>query len=110
MLPGASSAIPPTQYLLSVPNGTQLATRAVARVPVGSSSRKISVPGFSGRESRTPQPWVLTTSVGLAYEYVFMASRLVTRRGIWARIRVLRRPESVVLSVESIGEVRLRIL
>jgi hypothetical protein len=45
-----------------------------------------------------------------ASENGFMASRLVTRSGIWARIRVLRRPESVVLSVESIGEVRLRIL
>ena len=61
-----------------------------------------TLPGFSGRVSRTPQPWVLITSVCPASENGLAASRQVTRSGIWARIRVLRRAASADFSVESI--------
>jgi len=91
---GSSSAIPTSQYLPSVPSGTQLATRAGALVPPGSSSSKTASPGSSGWLRRTPHPSVFTTRVWQCSLNGTAGSRLARRKGICARIRVLRRSAS----------------
>ena len=53
------------------------------------------IPGSRARDRRTPQPCVFSTRVCPASENVTAGSRLVIRSGIWARIRVLRLPESI---------------
>ena len=91
---GCSNAIPTNQYLLPVPSGTQFATRAGALVPPGSSSSRTDSPGSRGRLRRTPHPSVFTTRVWHCSVNGVAGSRLVRRKGIWARIRVLRRSAS----------------
>ena len=91
---GSSSAIPTSQYLPSVPSGTQFATRAGALVPPGSSSSKTGRPGSSGWLRRTPHPSVFTTRVWQCSLNGTAGSRLARRNGICARIRVLRRSAS----------------
>src|SRR5262249_53848567 len=63
MFPGCSRAMPTSQMFPPVPRGTQLATRAGALVPPGSSSSRTDKPGSRGLLSRTPQPSVFTTRV-----------------------------------------------
>src|SRR5947199_4362869 len=99
IFPDSSSASPTIQNL--TPSGTQFATNAVAVRPPGSSSSWTGTPGSKGRDSRTPQPSVLTTSVWHCSENWMAGSRLVTRRGICARMRVLRRSASYDLALDS---------
>ena len=99
IFPDSSSASPTIQNL--APSGTQFATNAVAMRPPGSSSSRTGTPGSKGRDSRTPQPSVLTTSVWHCSENWMAGSRLVTRRGICARMRVLRRSASYDLALDS---------
>jgi hypothetical protein len=94
IFPGSSSAIPTSQYLPSVPRGTQFPTRAGALVPPGSSSSKTGRPGSSGWVRRTPHPSVFTTRVWQCSLNGIAGSRLARRKGICARIRVLRRSAS----------------
>jgi len=94
IFPGSSSASPTSQYLPPVPSETQLATRAGALVPPGSSSSKTGRPASNGWARRTPHPSVLTTSVWQCSLNGTAGSRLASRKGICARIRVLRRAAS----------------
>ncbi len=91
ILAGSSKASPTSQYLPSEPSGTQLATRAKALLPAGSSSIRTDKPQSTGRDKRTPQPSGLTTSVWQRSLSCMVGSWLVTRIGSCARIRVLRR-------------------
>src|SRR5207244_11794926 len=99
IFPDSSSASPTIQNL--APSGTQFATNAVAMRPPGSSSSRTGTPGSKGRDSRTPQPSALTTSVWHCSENWMAGSRQVTRRGICARMRVLRRSASYDLALDS---------
>ena len=99
IFPDSSSASPTIQNL--TPSGTQFATNAIAVRPPGSSSSRTGTPASKGRDSRTPQPSVLTTSVWHCSENWMAGSRLVTRRGICARMRVLRRSASYDLALDS---------
>lgn len=90
-LAGESNPSPTIQYLL--PSETRIleATLAVMLPPEGSSSMRTIDPGFSGRDSRTPQPFGFTSSVWQRSENLFVESRLVMRKGICARTLVPRR-------------------
>lgn len=99
---GCSSAIPTSQNLLPVPSGTQFATRAGALAPPGSSSSRTDKPGSKGWPRRTPHPSVLTTRVWQCSLNGMAGSRLARRKGICARIRVLRRSASWEFTAELI--------
>src|SRR2546430_11300051 len=99
IFPDSSSASPTIQNL--APSGTQFATNAVAMRPPASSFSRTGTTRSKGRNSRTPEPSVLTTSVWHCSENWMAGSRLVRRRGICARMRVLRRSASYDLALDS---------
>src|SRR5580658_10484567 len=102
IFPCCSSASPTSQYFPPVPSGTQFATVAGALVPPGSSSSKTDSPGSRGRLKRTPHPSVFTTRVCHCSANGIAGSRLARRKGICARIRVLRRSASYDFTPELI--------
>jgi len=78
------------KFAPSLPNGTQLTTRAEMLAPLGRSPSSTGVSIGKGRSARTPPPCELTTTAIQCAENGCMRSRLVMVRGISTRSRVLR--------------------